>query len=257
MSAVYEFSNLCGGYGGEDIIRNVGGTIRRGRVTALIGPNGCGKSTLLKILSGALPHSGDLILSRRRLKNYSPRELGRLVGVVAQDMHFAQGFTVGDVIGFGRLPHMRPFSPPSGRDERAVFEVAKSVGIERLLPRDIRSVSGGERQRAAAAMAIAQEPEVFLLDEPTSSLDPMHSIKIFKLLRGLTAAGKTVVAAAHDINAVLANSDDYIAIKEGRIISSDSTERLNSEVLEELYDTKFFAYLSDWGNVAWHAYVGH
>lgn len=253
MDAAYEFSCLGGGYGGKEVIRKISGRIRRGKVTALIGPNGCGKSTLIKLLSGKLPHTGELSLFRHSLGSHAPRELSRLVGVVPQNTHIAQGFTVYDVIGFGRLPHVKLLSPLSRQDELEMLKAAESAGVEHLLIRQMSSLSGGERQRVVMAMVMAQNPRVFLLDEPTSSLDPMHSVKIFKIMRALALEGKSVIAAAHDINTAIVHSDDYIALKDGEIVSSGEMKSIDGEILSLLYETKFFAYRSERGETAWHS----
>lgn len=253
MDVVYEFSCLGGGYGGKEVIRNISGRIRRGRVTALIGPNGCGKSTLIKLLSGMLPHTGELSLFRQSLENHAPRELARLVGVVPQNTQITQGFTVYDVIGFGRLPHVKLLSSLSRQDELEMLKAAKSAGVEHLLLRQVSSLSGGERQRVVMAMVMAQNPQVFLLDEPTSSLDPMHSVNIFKIMRALAREGKSVITAAHDINTAIVHSDDYIALRDGEIISAGEVNSIDGEILGLLYGTKFFAYRSERGEIAWHS----
>jgi len=147
---------------------------------------------------------------------------------------------------------MKLLSPITENDERIILEAAAAVGVDSLLFRRVRSLSGGETQRVVTAMVMAQQPEIFLLDEPTSSLDPSHCVKIFGLLPELADAGKTVVIAAHDINAAAAYSDDYIAVKEGEIIASGSAGAIGSEILETLYGTNFFAYRSEGGDVVWH-----
>lgn len=256
MGAAVEFTGLSGGYNGTEVIKSISGAARRGRVTALIGPNGSGKSTLIRILCGSLPCSGALNLSGRPLRSYSRRELGRLVGVVPQHTRFAGEFAVCDIIGFGRLPRRRIFSAFTGADERAVYEAAEAVGVERLLFRNIQALSGGEAQRVAVAMVIAQDPDIFLLDEPSSSLDPSHSVRLFGLLRELAGQGKTVVASVHDVNMAAAYSDDYIAIKNGMAVASGSSAEIGADMLETVYDAKFHDYRSKEGRVLWHAYAG-
>lgn len=256
MGIAVEFASLSGGYGGIEVIKRINGVARQGRVTALIGPNGSGKSTLIRMLHGQLPHSGALNLAGRPLRCYSRRELARLVGVVPQYTRFAAEFTVCDVIGFGRLPHRRPFSALSAEDERAVYEAAVAVGVEQLLFREIQALSGGERQRVAVATVMAQNPDILLLDEPSSSLDPSHSVQLFGLLRRLAKEGKTVVASAHDINIAVAYSDDYIAIRDGVIVASGISADIGADVLEAVYGTKFYDYQSKTGGISWHAYAG-
>lgn len=256
MGAAVEFAGLSGGYGGTEIIKKINGAMRQGRVTALIGPNGSGKSTLIRMLYGLLPHSGVLNLAGHSLRSYSRRELAGLVGIVPQYTRFAAEFTVCDVIGFGRLPHRRPFSAISAEDERAVYEAAVAVGVESLLFREIQALSGGERQRVAVATVMAQDPDILLLDEPSSSLDPSHSVRLFSLLRRLAEGGKAVVASAHDVNIAAAYSDDYIAIRDGEIVASGISADIGADVLEAVYGTKFYDYRSKTGGISWHAYAG-
>lgn len=249
----YRLESFSAGYGSVPVIKEIDCDIALGRFTCLIGPNGCGKSTLIKTLCGVLPYSGSLTLDGREVSSISRREFGRITGVVQQNASFNYRYTVYEVIGMGRLPHKNIFSRLNEADDARILSSAEKTGVENLLFRDISALSGGERQRVMIAMLLAQEPEIFLLDEPTSSLDPKHGIEIFSMLKELCASRKTVIAAVHDINTVARYADNFIAIKDGKFIANGPAAELDGEVLKLLYDTDFVPYVSKRGDVTWHA----
>lgn len=175
--------DLSAGYGGKTVLRGISGDFPPGALTFLLGPNGSGKSTLLRALGGALPHGGTVTLCGRDGASLSSRERGRLVGVVTQSPSLNFPFTVEEVIAMGRLPHRKLLGSPDVRGREAVRRAAEAMELEDLLDRPLTTLSGGERQRTMIAQAIAQEPEVFLLDEPSSALDPRHTLALFRFLR--------------------------------------------------------------------------
>jgi len=248
----FEFHDLSAGYGEKTILRELSGTIMPGEVTALIGPNGSGKSTLIKALGGFLPFTGRLSLLGREVNQTPRRELGRLIGVVAQQANVKAAFTAYDVIGFGRLPHQPLLGRATAEDERAVLSAAERLGIEHLLFRPVTELSGGERQRVLLAMAVAQDAPVCLLDEPTSAMDPCQALRAFTLMKELAREGKTVVVVAHDINAALSCADSFIALRSGQILARGRAADLSAAVLEALYDTPFIPYVSSRGDTVWH-----
>lgn len=251
-SLSFRFHNLSAGYGGREILSELSGSIEQGRVTALIGPNGSGKSTLLKALGGFLPYRGSLALEGREIRRCPRRELGRLLGVVAQQTVVKAAFSVYDVIGFGRLPYQSLLARRSPADDRAIQAAAERLEIEPLLFRPVTELSGGERQRVFLAMVLAQDPSVFLLDEPTSAMDPRQALHTFRLMRELAKRGKTVVVVAHDINAALSCADRYLALRGGELIAAGRADHIDGGVLEKLYDTPFVPYISPEGDKAWH-----
>lgn len=246
------FRTLSAGYGGHEVVKGVSASIDSGQVTALIGPNGSGKSTLLKTLGGFLPYRGRLALGGREIRRCSRRELGRLLGVVAQQTVMKAAFSVYDVIGFGRLPYQPLLARRPPADDRIIQAAAERLEIEPLLFRPVTELSGGERQRVLLAMVLAQNPPVFLLDEPTSAMDPRQAQHAFQLMRELAAGGKTVVVIAHDINAALSCADRYLALRGGELIAGGRADRIDESVLEALYDTPFVPYISAEGDKAWH-----
>lgn len=245
------FSNLSVSYGDAAALKELSGTFHPGRVTALIGPNGSGKSTLLKALAGLLPYDGSALLGTRELKKFPRRQLGRLLGVTAQRLSAKAAFTVFEVIGFGRIPYRPLLGRLSGEDRELIATAAELLDVTGLLARPVTELSGGELQRVFLAVIAAQDPPVLLLDEPTSAMDPRQATHAFRLMRKWAKAGKTVVAAVHDINTALRCADCYFALKDGRCISSGAVSAMNSSVLYALYDTPFSAYISSEGDQAW------
>ena len=246
------FSGLFAGYGSVPVLRELRGTIRPGTFTALIGPNGSGKSTFLRALSGLLPYKGNLKLDGRELSRIPRRELGRLVGVVPQQVRMAAPFSVYEAIALGRLPHQGLTTRPSAEDERLILDAASRTDLERLLFHVVTRLSGGETQRVLLATVLAQDPLIFLLDEPSSALDPYQTVKVFSLLRRMAHKGKTVVAAVHDVNLAVAFADVFLGMKSGRILFDASVPEMNEAVLEELYETPFESYTSESGGIVWH-----
>jgi len=248
----YSFKNLTAGYKGKTILHSLSGEISPASVTALIGPNGSGKSTLVKAIGGFLPYQGELKLNGRELRTFSRRELGKMIGIVAQQANVKAAFSVYDVIGFGLLPHQTLLEPPSPEDESVILDAAAKLDISHLLFRPVTELSGGERQRVLLAMILAQDPPVCLLDEPTSAMDPCQALLSFQLMRDLAQSGKTVVVVAHDINAALSCADNYIALSGGSIVSAGAAGNLNEKILGELYNTPFAPYISSRGDKVWH-----
>lgn len=250
-TAALTFSGLSSGYGKRPILSDISGQILSGRVTALVGPNGSGKSTLLRVLGGLLPYRGSAALFGKELKRYPRRALGRLLGIVAQGPTAKAAFTVRDVIAFGRLPWQSLLGRPSPKDIELIDAAAERLGLTAMASRKITELSGGERQRAFLAMVLAQDTPILLLDEPTSAMDPRQAMSAFALMRELSAAGRAVVVAAHDLNAALTCSDNFLALKGGRLVAQGLSHEVDAHVLRELYDTPFSAYFSEKGERIW------
>jgi len=232
--------DLSAGYGGRTVLRGISGDFLPGALTFLLGPNGSGKSTLLRALGGALPHGGTVTLCGRDGASLSSRERGRLVGVVTQSPSLNFPFTVEEVIAMGRLPHRTFLGSPDVRGREAVRRAAEAMELVDLLDRPLTTLSGGERQRAMIAQAIAQEPEIFLLDEPSSALDPKHTLGLFRFLRQAAAEGKTVAAAVHDINLAAEFGDCvWILGENGLAASGRVKDVLTGEVLSSVYGVSF------------------
>ncbi|WP_192036193.1 ABC transporter ATP-binding protein [Halomonas sp. YLGW01] len=229
------------GYGrGKDrqvVIENLDLALPQGQVTAIVGPNGCGKSTLLAGLARLhAPQQGAVQLDGRDIQRLPARELARRLALLPQETHAPEGLTVTELIRFGRQPHQGVLRQWSGEDERVVEAALSAANLTDLADRTLDAMSGGQRQRAWIAMAIAQQTPLLLLDEPTSALDLGHQIEVFELVRGLAAAGKTVVMVVHDLDSACRFADHLVAMQAGRIVTAGAPRQVVTEdLVRELY----------------------
>lgn len=220
--------------------------LRPGQFVGLIGPNGSGKSTLIRALSRALrPAAGVVLLDDQDLyANLSARVSARSIAVVPQDTGVSLDFTVREIARMGRSPHLprRPFTGETAQDEQIVSEALVLVGVADLAERSITTLSGGERQRVLLARALAQQPDVLLLDEPTAHLDLRHQTETLTLARNLAHnGGKAVLAALHDLNLAAAFCDQLALLHEGRIAALGTpAEVLTAENLRQVYGAEIW-----------------
>ncbi len=206
------------------VLHNINLTIKTGEMVGLLGPNGSGKTTLLKLASGILkPNQGEIKLDGSNLSHLKRKTIARSVAVVPQQFHIPFAFTTTEVVLLGRIPFAKAFAEESGVDRQAVTNALELVGISELAQRRFDELSGGERQKVILAMALAQQPELLLLDEPTAHLDITHQVEILELVRNLNMEqGLTVVAAMHDLNLASLYFDRLIMLENGRV-SADGT----------------------------------
>ena len=190
-----------------------------GEFIGLIGPNGSGKTTLLKIIDGILkPRIGSVYLDFKRISELDPKELARELAMVPQTADLSFDLKVFDVVMMGRYPYLGKLSFEGEVDEEKVRFWMKLTNTLHLAERSIKEISGGERQRVLIARALAQEPRILLLDEPTSNLDVCYQIEIMNLLKELVEKlGLTIICAIHDLNLAARYSDKIILINGGRI----------------------------------------
>jgi len=181
-------------------LRAVDLSVATGASVALIGPNGSGKSTLLRVASGVLrPDSGVVRLEGRSIAAMSGRQLARHLAMVEQERPMGFDFTVREVVAMGRIPYAGRFTRESGSDRRAIEHAMDLADIGGLADRSIRAISGGERQRVYLGMALAQQPEILLLDEPTTHLDLRHQVQFMSIVRQQVREGMTAIVAIHDL----------------------------------------------------------
>ncbi|MGK5447731.1 ABC transporter ATP-binding protein [Streptomyces radiopugnans] len=190
-----------------------------GRVTVVVGPNACGKSTLLRALGRLLrPRRGAVLLDGRELDRVPTRAVARSLGLLPQAPVAPEAITVADLVARGRQPHQRWWQQWSEADERAVTDAMDGTGVTELADRAVDELSGGQRQRVWIAMALAQETELLLLDEPTTYLDIAHQVEVLDLVRRLNRErGRTVVMVLHDLNQAARYADHLVAMRGGRI----------------------------------------
>ncbi|NNF28019.1 MAG: ABC transporter ATP-binding protein [Gemmatimonadetes bacterium] len=202
-----------------DAVSGVGIEVLPGSMTALLGPNGSGKSTLLRLLAGSLrPGTGVVSLAGRRLDSWDGRGMARMMAVVPQIEHVPFPVTCEDLVAMGRYPHLGPWRMPGGADREAVDGAIVRCGLEDLRKRPFQSLSGGERQRVRIARALAQDPRILLLDEPTASLDMRYEMSIFRLLAALRSEeGVAVLVVTHHVNLAARFADHLVLLKEGQV----------------------------------------
>ncbi|GGG89999.1 ABC transporter ATP-binding protein [Staphylococcus pragensis] len=227
------------GYGDHSIINNLNVEIPDGKVTSIIGPNGCGKSTLLKALSRLLSiKNGEIKLDGENIHTQSTKEIAKKIAILPQTPEVADGLTVGELVSYGRFPHQKGFGRLSAEDKKEIDWALSVTGTSEFRHRSINDLSGGQRQRVWIAMALAQKTDIIFLDEPTTYLDISHQLEILELVQQLNKEqGCTIVMVLHDINQAIRFSDHLIAMKNGEILASGSTEEvLTKDVLERVFN---------------------
>ncbi|WP_110686113.1 ABC transporter ATP-binding protein [Salinicola aestuarinus] len=225
------------GRGRRPVIDDLSLALPAGQVTAIVGPNGCGKSTLLASLSRLhVPDAGAVVLDGDDIQQLSAREVARKLALLPQETHAPEGLTVSELIQFGRQPHQGMMRQWSAEDRRVVDEALSAANLHALAERPLDAMSGGQRQRAWIAMAIAQQTPLLLLDEPTSALDLGHQLEVFELIRELAAAGKTIAMVVHDLVSACRYADHLVAMLDGRIVAMGSpSEVVTPELVRRLY----------------------
>ena len=227
-------------YNANWVLRNVSCDIRIGEFLGIIGPNGSGKTTLLKVIDGILkPQEGDVWINGISGKKISRDNLARIVAVVAQDSQMIFPFSVCEIVLMGRAPHLSKWRFEGNEDFRIVREAMEMTDTLALASRSMAALSGGERQRVLIARALAQQPQILLLDEPTAFLDIKHQVDFFDLVKSLNEKNAlTVVAVTHDINLASLYCDRIILMKNGRIHCMGSPEEVIVETnIKEVYET--------------------
>lgn len=238
MEKIISGEDIRFSYNGVEVLKGLSISLRKERMVGLLGANGAGKSTLLRILTGILnPKSGRLLYGGKELTRLDKREIAKRIAYIPQDSTFGFPFSVQEVVLMGRAPYVGRFEFERERDLQIAISAMETVGISHLKDRPITEISGGEKQLASLARALAQEPEVMVLDEPATFLDVKHKTRVMKLLRSLKSErGISVIAATHDVFSALFYFDEIIMLKDGRIFAEGSVEEvLKQEVLTAVY----------------------
>ena len=221
------------GYGERQIVGELDLAIAPGKLTVIVGSNGCGKSTLLRGLARLLtPRGGQVVLDGRSIQQLSTKQVATIMGVLPQSPVAPEGIVVADLVGRGRYPHQGWFRQWSADDDRAVAEALAATDTLELAGQPVDELSGGQRQRVWIAMALAQQTQLLLLDEPTSFLDISHQVEVLDLLTDLVRERqRTIVAVLHDLNLACRYADEIVAMKAGRIVASGAPEAVITEAV--------------------------
>lgn len=225
-------------YEERTVVHDLDLAVPDGRVTVIVGPNACGKSTTLRALGRLLkPRGGSVLLDGEELARIPTKKIAQSIGLLPQSPVAPEAITVADLVSRGRQPHQHWWQQWSDADERAVTDAMDRTDVTELAERSVDELSGGQRQRVWIAMALAQETDLLLLDEPTTFLDIAHQVEVLDLVRRLNHdQGRTVVIVLHDLNQAARYADHLVAMKEGRIVAEGSpAEVVTAELVREVF----------------------
>jgi iron complex transport system ATP-binding protein len=237
MNPAIQTRNLSFAYKDRAVLHTVSLSVASGEMVGILGPNGSGKTTLLKILSAVLRGEGEVAINGKNIETYGRRELSKLFAVVQQEARVNFPYTAAEIVLMGRASYHSAFALEGRRDlevARASMDLTDSLELSN---RYLHELSGGEKQRVMIARALAQEPEILLLDEPSAFLDLKHQVQVFELLHRLNRErGLTIVAALHDLNLAALFFPRLIMLRDG-IIYRDGppSEVLTEKTIEEVY----------------------
>jgi len=235
-------------YGVAEVLSSISFSVSAGEIFGLLGPNGSGKSTLVRLMSGVRsPQRGRVTYAGRDLRAYRREELARAIGVVPQETTIELPFSVLEVVLMGRSPYLGKFGFESVHDLAVAQRAMEQTGVDALAAREVHALSGGERQRVILARALAQEPRVLLLDEPTAFLDIKHQVAVYDLIRQLSREqGLAVVAILHDLNLAALYCDRLALLKAGRVFYQGTPEQvLTYANVKAVYETEVYIDLND------------
>ncbi|MDD2511137.1 MAG: ABC transporter ATP-binding protein [Syntrophomonas sp.] len=232
-----EFRNLSCGYGQRRVVDGISLKLKVGEVVGLLGANGCGKTTLIKTILGLLPvQGGEVLLDGKNIRNWTSAQIARVIGYIPQ-MHTPPfPFEVLDVVLMGRTAHIKPFSSPSPQDVKIAEQALDMLNISYLRDRVYTEISGGERQLVLIARALAQEPRILIMDEPTASLDFGNQIKVLSHVKQLAGMNIAVLMSCHFPEHAFIYSNRAVLLNEGKILHSGTPgETITAERLKTLY----------------------
>ncbi len=238
VNTLLELESLTFGYGSAPLFADVNLAVAAGEMTALLGPNGTGKTTLLLLATGALrPQRGRVLLDGQDLRRLPRRSIARRIAVVPQEFTTPFAFTVRELVGLGRTPYLSFLGTENAVDRRAVEEALEATGATALAGRVFNELSGGEKQRVALALALAQQPMLLLLDEPTTHLDLKYQVGVLELAQRLNREqGITIFATMHDLNLAARYFPRLILFQRGIVADGPPIAVLQSHLLSRVYE---------------------
>jgi ABC-type cobalamin/Fe3+-siderophores transport system ATPase subunit len=233
---VIELKNISAGYGRHVVLESVSAEFEKGRLTCVIGVNGCGKSTLLKAVCGILPiFGGDIYIDGMKVGNMPRKEIAKKVAYLAQGKS-TPDMTVEQLVLHGRFPHLNYPRRYTKQDRDIALSAMERAGVAEFSENPLYTLSGGMRQNAYIAMALAQDTDYILLDEPTTYLDIAHQLRLMKILRELSDGGKGIIAVMHDLPMAMTFSDKVVILNGGRAEMSGAPAHIyESGVIESIF----------------------
>ncbi|PFG20224.1 ABC transporter ATP-binding protein [Serinibacter salmoneus] len=226
------------GYGERTVVPGLDLTVPAGKITVIVGANACGKSTLLRSMARLLkPQAGAILLDGEQIHRMRTKEVARVLGLLPQSPVAPEGIAVSDLVSRGRNPHQGMFTRWTAQDDEAVARALEATGTTELAERPVDELSGGQRQRVWIAMALAQETDLLLLDEPTTFLDISHQVEVLDLLTDLNHdAGTTIVMVLHDLNLSARYAHHLVAMAGGDVVAAGApAEVLTPELVKKVY----------------------
>ena len=246
-----ELKSLCAGYGRTDILKDLSLSFGKGALVSLVGANGSGKSTLIKAVLGIIqPRSGEVFVDNVKTSELTHKELAKKIAYLAQGKSVPD-MTAEQMVLHGRFPHLSYPRRYSEKDRQIALSALEQTGLAEHKDKQMSSLSGGMRQNAYIAMALAQDTDYILLDEPTSYLDITHQLKLMKTLRALADSGKGVISVMHDLPLAFGFSDSIAVLHKGGIALCDAPENVcKSGIIKEIFgvelkysaDEKYYSY---------------
>lgn len=223
-----EIEKVTIGYGDIPIIEGLTASIPKGQITTIIGPNGCGKSTLLKSIARILTlQGGSITLDGKKIHNASTKEIAKELAILPQSAEAPTGLTVRQLVSYGRFPHQNAWGKLTKEDYKIIDEAIEQTGLTTFANQAIEALSGGQRQRAWIALALTQQTDVLILDEPTTYLDLTYQLDVLQLLQDFNQKeNKTIIMVLHDLNHASRFSDYLIAMTGGKVVSTGKPEEV-------------------------------
>ncbi len=238
MQTAFRMENLASGYEQVRVFEGLNLTIEEGKVTTIIGPNGCGKSTLLKTIGRILKkQQGTVYLQEQNMQNLSTKDIAKKLAILSQTPVAPGQLKVQELIAYGRYPHRNNVNRLTNKDEEMIEWALTVTNTMEYRNRELAQLSGGQRQRVWLAMALAQETNILLLDEPTTYLDMAHQLEVLDIVKSLNEQHDcTIVMVLHDINHAARYSDHLIAMQKGVIIQTGTPQEIvSAEVMRKVF----------------------
>ncbi|MBI2440954.1 MAG: ABC transporter ATP-binding protein [Lentisphaerae bacterium] len=238
MNLAFEFEGVTAGYNRSAVLRDIHCGIAEGEMVALLGPNGAGKSTLLRVLTGLLePCAGQVRLFGQDVRRLQALDRARLIALVPQELKTPMAYSVADLVFMGRAIRLRAWQAPTARDLQIIERAMAYTDVSELRDRPLDALSGGEKQRAVIAMALAQEPRAIVMDEPTTHLDLNHALEVMTIVERLNREqGVTVLMTSHDLNQAAEFCRRLLLLDHGALVADGApAEVLREDVLGTVY----------------------